>query len=108
MMQKEHVVALDVMHRAAHARITFAKAQIVRRVVFGRFACCPVPVAAVLQIHDVNRVAAHYPAVGLQPEVVDATQTSSLSTAAPNQRKSIPAARPMAAPLNIGWFEMMS
>ena len=54
MGEKHHVVTLRVVHRAAHAGETFAEAEIVGRIVLGRFAVRPVPVAAVLNIHNVN------------------------------------------------------
>ena len=72
-MDEGDVVALRVVHRAAHAGKTFAEAQIVGGIVLGRFALRPVPVAAVLQIHDENGVVADNHAPFLESQVVHAT-----------------------------------
>lgn len=72
MMQEGGVVTLGVVHGAAHAGVAFAEAEVVSRVVGGRLALAPVPVAAVLDVDDINRVAVHHFAILLQAEVVDA------------------------------------
>ena len=59
-MHERRVVALQVVHRAAHARVALAEAQVVGRVRLGRLALRPVPAAAVLQIDDVDRVVADH------------------------------------------------
>src|SRR5438046_4054436 len=73
--QKHHVVALDIAHRAAHARITLAETQIIGRIVLRRLAFGPVPVAAVLQIDHVNCMILDDGPPGLQPQVVHTAQT---------------------------------
>src|SRR5439155_20345954 len=55
--------------------VTFAEAEVVGRIVLGRFAVGPVPVAAILQIDNVNRVAANNRAARLQPQIVHTAQT---------------------------------
>ena len=74
-MQKRHVIAAKIFHFAPHAGKTFAEAQIVSRVVLGRFTLAPVPIAAILQINDANVVAVNDVAVGLQSQIVHAAQT---------------------------------
>ena len=73
-MHERGVVALDVMHRAAHARKTFAEAEIVRGIGFGRFAFGPIPIAAVLQIDYENGMAGDNWAASLNAQIIDATQ----------------------------------
>lgn len=124
-MQERHVIALDVMHGAAHPRVALEN----RRywvALLGRLALGPVPAAAVLQVHDVQMVAAHDGAAGLETRsfaqlrafsntcgpmiaepIESTTPPSRFSTAPQNCAKSSPAARPITAPLNSGWLVMM-
>ena len=69
------IVALEVVHRAAHAGVAFAEAQIVGRVIFRRFAGGPIPVAAILEIDDINGVSMDGAAPGLEAQIIDAAQT---------------------------------
>jgi hypothetical protein len=68
------VVGLDVVHGAAHAGVAFAEAEVVGGVVFGGFAAGPIPLAAVLEVDDVDGVVADDGASGLKPQVVDAAE----------------------------------
>src|SRR5882724_6662376 len=72
-VQKNDVVALEVFHGATDTGEAFAEAQVVGGAVFGRFAGGPVPVAAVLNVHDVDGVVVDDGSAGLQTDVVDAT-----------------------------------
>src|ERR1043166_3979596 len=72
-MGKNNVVALQVVHGSSHAGKAFAEAQVIGRVVLGRLTLGPVPMAAVLQIHDVNLLSTHDGAAVLQPQIVHAT-----------------------------------
>src|ERR1017187_3071137 len=73
-MDEGHIVALQIGHAAAHPGVALAEAQIVGRIVLGRFALGPVPLAAVLQIHHIDGVAPDNRASGLQAQIVDAAQ----------------------------------
>src|ERR1051325_9522295 len=73
-MQEKNGVALDVLHRAAHAGVALAKAKVVGRVVLGRLAPGPVPATAVLEVDDVDGVVADNRAARLETQVIDATQ----------------------------------
>jgi hypothetical protein len=70
-----HVVGFEIIHGATHARKTFAEAKVVSWVGLGRFALRPIPIAAVLNVHDVDGVVADDVAPTLQPQVVHTTQT---------------------------------
>src|SRR5689334_20176687 len=74
-MQKAHVVALHVAHRATHAREALAKAEVIRGIVFRRLALRPIPIAAILQIHDVETVLLHRFPPGLQAQIIHTTET---------------------------------
>ena len=121
------IVALHVPHEAAHAGIALAEAEIVGRAGLGRLARRPVPAAAVLEVNDVDRMAGDDRSCGLKAEIVHATQALLEDLRAHDRRahgeddaavealhgsaeegKIALAARPIAAPLNIGWVAMMS
>ena len=72
-MHEKQIVATTVAHPPTHARVALAEAQVVGGVVARRFALGPVPVAAVLEVHDVDAVAADDGAARLQAQVVHAT-----------------------------------
>ena len=57
-MNERGIVALQVVHRGAHAGVAFAEPQVIGRIVFGGLALRPVPAAGILQIDDVDRRAA--------------------------------------------------
>src|SRR5438093_8341837 len=75
MMQKQDVVALHVLHRPAHARITLAETEVIRRIVLGRLPFGPIPVATLLQIDHVNGLVFDDGPAGLQSQIVHAAQT---------------------------------
>ena len=56
-MQEHGVVALEVMHLAAHPSVALAEPQVIGRVGLGWLAPGPVPAAAVLEVDDMDRVA---------------------------------------------------
>ena len=127
-VNERRVVALQIVHAAPHARVAFAKAQVIGGVCFGRFAGGPVPAAAVLEVDDEDRVVLQNLPSALQPQIVHATDAllehlwahdrradrqhhaadRDSPTEPPKSLKSHSAARPMAEPLNTGWLEMMS
>src|SRR5258705_5944962 len=72
-VDEDNVVALQIMHHAAHAGEAFAEAQVVGRIILWRFAFRPVPVAAVLNIDDVDIVLAHDWPPGLKSQIIHAT-----------------------------------
>src|SRR5262245_3718859 len=73
-VQERYIVALRVRHRAAHAREAFAETQVVSGIVFRRLALGPIPLSAVLDIHDEQTVVADDLAFGLQSQVVYAAE----------------------------------
>lgn len=56
-VQESNIIALFIAHLTAHAGETFAEAKVVSWIGFGRLALGPVPLATVLDINDVDRVA---------------------------------------------------
>ena len=68
------IVALEILHAAAHAGKTFAETEIVGGIGFGRFAGGPIPIAAVLEIDDVDGVAADDGAILLETKIVHAAE----------------------------------
>src|ERR1041385_3705868 len=73
MLDEDHVVALEIVHCAAHAGKAFAEAKVVSGVVLGRLAFGPVPVSAVLNVHDINFMVVNDGPVSLEAQIVDAT-----------------------------------
>src|SRR5260370_1174410 len=73
-MEEGDVIALDIAHGSAHSREAFAKSKIVGGVVFGRFARGPIPVTAVLDIHDEELVIADGLPAGLESQIIHATE----------------------------------
>ena len=73
-MQESDVIALHVVHVAAHARKTLAEPKVICGIVFGRFALRPVPPAAILYVHYVDGVIVHDGAAGLNAKIVHAAQ----------------------------------
>ena len=63
------------MHDSAHTGVTLTEPQVIGRAVLGRFTLCPIPFAAILQVHDMNGMACDILAVFLTPHVVYAAQT---------------------------------
>ena len=55
-MNEHEVVTTSVAHFAAHAGEALAKTQVVGGIDLGRLAACPIPIAAILQIHHENNV----------------------------------------------------
>ena len=122
MMDERQIVALHVVQRAAHPRVALAEPEVIGGVVLGRLAPGPVPAAAVLEVDDVEAMAADDVAAGLQPEVVDAAQgfledlrphdgradreddaaVEVRERAAEELEVAARAARPIAAPLKTG------
>ena len=73
-MEESDIVALHIIHRAAHAREAFAEAQVVRWIVLRRFTLRPIPIPSVLDVHDIERMVVHNLASCLESKVVDATE----------------------------------
>ena len=72
-VQEDNVITLQILHRSAHARKALAEAEIVSRVVLGRFAFAPVPVAAILEIDNEDVVIMDDGLPGLEAEIVYTT-----------------------------------
>ena len=56
---------------AAHPGKAFAETKIIGRTAFRRFALRPVPVSAILDVDDINRMVLHDSSSGLKPEIID-------------------------------------
>lgn len=72
-LNKGKIIALKVLHAAAHPRKAFAETKVVGGIGFRRFAGGPVPVTAILEVDDVDGMIFHYGAFLLEAEVVHAT-----------------------------------
>ena len=68
-MHEQQVIALHVLHAAAHAGKALAETEVIGRVGLGRFAHGPVPAAAVLQIDYIDGVIGDRGPAGLQPQI---------------------------------------
>src|SRR6266480_3898462 len=73
LVREQDIIALQIMHRTAHAGETFAEAKVVGRIVLWRFAFGPIPVSAILNVYDVNVVFMDNGPAFLETEVVYAT-----------------------------------
>ena len=72
-LKERDVIALEVMHHAPHPREAFAKPQIISGIVLWGFTLRPIPIAAVLDIDNVNRVVVDDAVFILKAQVVHAT-----------------------------------
>src|SRR5688500_5677688 len=73
-LDEGEVIALEILHAAAHAGKTFAKTEIVSGIGFGRFAGGPIPIAAVLKVDDVDGMAADDGTLLLEAKIIHATE----------------------------------
>ncbi|MFM1942454.1 MAG: hypothetical protein RI897_1436 [Verrucomicrobiota bacterium] len=71
-MEEGDVIALDVVHCAAHAGVALAETEVVGCVFFGGFTLSPVPVASVLEVDDEDLVLLDHGAVVVEADVIDA------------------------------------
>src|SRR5436309_3234890 len=74
MVQERDVIALHVTHLAAHSREARAEAQVVGGIVLGRFTLRPIPLPAILNVHDVNSMVMNGRTPALEAQVIDAAQ----------------------------------
>src|SRR5262249_27763625 len=74
MMNEQQVITLDVVKIASHAGIALAEPEVVSGVALGGLALRPIPVAAVLEVDDVEAMITDHALSSLKPEVVDAAQ----------------------------------
>ncbi len=58
MMEEHQIIALYVMEGTSHPRVALAEPEVIGRVGLGGLAVGPIPVAAVLEVDDVEAVAA--------------------------------------------------
>src|SRR5271166_4792702 len=86
-MQEHGVVALEVMHLAAHPSVALAEPQVIGGVGLGWLAPGPVPAAAVLEVDDMDRVAGDDRAAVLESQVIHATEAL-LENLRPHDRRA--------------------
>ena len=72
-MGESDIVALEIMHRAAHAGETFAEAEVVGGIIFRRFALRPIPVSTILNVDNVKIMIVNDGPAILQAQIVYAT-----------------------------------
>src|SRR4051812_8642618 len=71
---EKDVVALEIMHHAAHPGKALTKPEVVSRVVLRRLSFRPIPISAILQIDDIDLVIPDDFPASLQAQIVNAAK----------------------------------